>query len=305
MLSFIKRKKLLLLAIFLLGVLAVLIWPLIAVDSKEKEKFVISVDPVRKVIYETESLEDDSIENPLASHSVEFALDNLSAVNNAINPKFKYVNVPQGLRKEQVAERFASALGWSEEEKAKFIDFSTKKLEDFEGYYHPGTYTVYRGENSLSVITRMISKFNDQVMDRFDPKKAGVLKLETVLKIASLIERETNGSDKRLIAGIIWNRIWTDMSLDIDATLQYAKGNEKNGWWPVVVPKDKYIDSPYNTYQNKGLPPTPISNPGVASIAAVLNPIKTPCLFYFHDKKGKIHCSVTYKEHKRLVGVYY
>jgi len=302
----IGSKKIIILTLFLVGVLLVLVWPLVAGQTSRPDKLVVSVDFANKEIKDSAtSPEIGFLANPVALYSYNFALDNISAINNAINPSFKYVNIPQGLRKEQAAERFAEALNWGEDEKNKFIDFSTHKLVNFEGYYYPGTYTVYKGENSTSVVTRMIGKFNSQVMDKIDFKALGVLKLETVLKIASLIERETNGTDKRLIAGIIWNRIFADMSLDIDATLQYAKGSEDGGWWPVVVPKDKYIDSPYNTYRNKGLPPTPISNPGLASISATLNPIKTPCIFYFHDKKGRIHCSVTYKEHKRLIGVYY
>ncbi len=97
------------------------------------------------------------------------------------------------------------------------------------------------------------------------------------------------------------------MNLQVDATLQYAKANTKdtNEWWPDVVPKDKYIKSPYNTYLHKGLPPTPIANPSVGAILAALNPIETPCLYYFNDKKGEFHCSKTYKEHVALIRKYY
>jgi UPF0755 protein len=106
-----------------------------------------------------------------------------------------------------------------------------------------------------------------------------------------------------LISGIIWNRIWSGMRLDIDATLQYAKGDEKK-WWPVVLSADKNIASPYNTYKTIGLPPTPISNPSLAAIEAAYNPQKTACIFYFHDDNRIIHCSKTYAEHKKGVEVY-
>ena len=93
------------------------------------------------------------------------------------------------------------------------------------------------------------------------------------------------------------------MSLDIDATLQYVKGTEEN-WWPQVESKDKFIDSPYNTYKNTGLPPHPIANPGLAAISAALNPLTTSCLYYLHDKYGRIHCSPSYAGHKTNIELY-
>ena len=125
-------------------------------------------------------------------------------------------------------------------------------------------------------------------------------------KIASIIQREAGGKkDMRLISGIIWNRIFAGMRLQMDATLQYAKGNEEEGWWPQVDPKDKNIDSPYNTYKYDSLPPTAIANPGMAALEAAYNPQKTSCMYYLHDKKGNIHCSKTYAEHKRNIEKYY
>ena len=126
------------------------------------------------------------------------------------------------------------------------------------------------------------------------------------MKIASLIQREAAGKeDMALISGIIWNRIWSGMKLQIDATLQYAKGSEEEGWWQLVYPEDKKIKSEYNTYLNKGLPPSAIANPGRDAIYAAYHPKKTECLFYLHDKKRKIHCSKTYEEHKELIKKYY
>ena len=108
----------------------------------------------------------------------------------------------------------------------------------------------------------------------------------------------------RLISGIIWNRIFKGMKLQMDATLQYVKGNEAD-WWPQVTPDDKNIPSPYNTYLHTDLPPTPISNASLAAITAAYNPIKTSCLFYIHDKKGNIHCSATYVGQLANIKKYY
>ncbi|HMO78075.1 MAG TPA: endolytic transglycosylase MltG [Candidatus Paceibacterota bacterium] len=89
------------------------------------------------------------------------------------------------------------------------------------------------------------------------------------------------------------------MPLQLDATLQYARGSkaEENRWWPRVVPRDKFIESPYNTYENAGLPPAPIANPSAEAVLAALNPRITECMFYFHDAKGKFYCTETYEEH--------
>jgi UPF0755 protein len=96
------------------------------------------------------------------------------------------------------------------------------------------------------------------------------------------------------------------MRLQIDATLQYAKGsNPQHVWWPKVTPSDKYIASAYNTYKNEGLPPAPIANPSMEAIIAALNPKKTDCMYYFHDKKAGFHCTKTYEEHVALLKEYY
>ena len=111
----------------------------------------------------------------------------------------------------------------------------------------------------------------------------------------------------RDISGIIWNRLFINMPLQLDASLQYAKGTDsKTSWWPQVRPADKYIESDFNTYANKGLPPAPISNPSLDAIIAALNPKKTECMYYFHDQRGGFHCNETYEEHvaalKRIYG---
>jgi UPF0755 protein len=90
----------------------------------------------------------------------------------------------------------------------------------------------------------------------------------TGLKVASIIQREAAGKeDMALISGVIWNRLLNDQPLEIDATIQYARGNTGSGWWAPIKASDiDNIDSPYNTYKNNGLPPTPISNPGIDAI---------------------------------------
>ena len=108
-----------------------------------------------------------------------------------------------------------------------------------------------------------------------------------------------------LISGVIWNRLLNDQKLDIDATIQYATGKVGKQWWEPLTGADiRNTFSPYNTYKNKGLPPTPIANPGIATIKAALNPEDTDCFFYLHDPMGNIHCSVTYEEHLEYIDNY-
>ncbi len=103
----------------------------------------------------------------------------------------------------------------------------------------------------------------------------------------------------------MWNRLAQDMNLEIDATVQYARGKTDEGWWSPIVPEDIVnIDSPYNTYKYKGLPPHPIANPGLDAIESVLHPAETDCLFYLHDNDRQIHCAITYEEHKLNIKKY-
>ncbi|MEY2703073.1 MAG: hypothetical protein RLY43_1711 [Bacteroidota bacterium] len=222
------------------------------------------------------------------------------------SPEYKYVAVVEGMRKEEMAEVFASKLNWDEKEKEEFAaPINICILSGGEGYLFPGKYLVHKDYEPEDVKKLMEEKLNEVVEDLGKEEDAKILNTNQILIIASLIQREAAGkSDMKLISGVIWNRIFNGMPLQIDATLQYAKGNEENGWWPPVKAEDKYIESPYNTYKIEGLPPGPIANPGLAAIDAALNPLDTKCLFYLHDKNRVIHCASTYEAHKKNVRYY-
>ncbi len=231
---------------------------------------------------------------------------NLGAVYvAATSPDMKYIAVRPGMRKEEVAELCQKRLGWTDEEKADFAEFNTCTNEPIEGYLFPDEYIVPKNSKPEDLKKEMQARFH-KVFDgsQLQTAKINPFDTDTVITVASLIQREAAGKvDMNLISGIIWNRVFKDMALDIDATLQYVKGDEKN-WWPQVKSEDKFIDSAYNTYKNKGLPPGAISNPSLAAISAALNPQKTSCMFYLHDKYGRIHCSKTYAEHKQNIRWY-
>lgn len=222
-------------------------------------------------------------------------------------PDLKWVTVLPGMRKEQIGEKLKETFSWSDEELEKWnTEYTSQKEEYTEGVYFPDTYLIPVKENGQLVAARMINNFNNKFSDYYDKFAEKNIKWTTAIKIASLIQREAGGeNDMRLIAGVMWNRLDNNQKLDIDATIQYAKGKTDGVWWSVVTGSDiRNIDSPYNTYKYSGLPPHPISNPSIAAIDAVLNPEETDCIFYLHDKNREIHCSVTYEEHLEYIDKY-
>ena len=217
----------------------------------------------------------------------------------------KWVVIPEGLRKEQIAEILAKELNWTDQQKNDWITkFTAMKFDYLEGVYFPDTYLIPKDESGLDVAQRFIDKFNEKFAPYAEKFAKANIKWDTALKIASLIQREAGSKDDMpLIAGIIWNRLLQGMKLEIDATLQYITG-ESGSWWGVVKPEYKQIDTPYNTYLYKGLPPHPICNPGLDAIDAVLNSTETDCLYYLHDSNKQIHCAKTYEEHSENIRKY-
>jgi cell division protein YceG involved in septum cleavage len=227
---------------------------------------------------------------------------------NLASPISRVLVIRAGDRKEEVIHSFGNILRWDTAKRKEFealIASSTPAIA--EGKFFPGRYSVVKDETPQQVAERVLSAFEKEVGSRYTQEIDAVVPFEDAMKIASLLEREAyDFTDMRLISGVIWNRLFAGMNLQLDATLQYARAN-KGGkeWWPVPVPDDKYIKSPYNTYQNGGLPPTPIANPSPEAILAALNPKETECIFYFHDKRANFHCTKTYEEHVALLKKYY
>jgi UPF0755 protein len=148
----------------------------------------------------------------------------------------------------------------------------------------------------------MRNNFNTKVESiGLDPQS----NLNEIVIIASLIEREAiTDNEKFIISSVIDNRLNAGMGLDIDATLQYIKGKSNGSWWTVPTGEERQINSPYNTYRNAGLPPGPISNPGIVAIEAAMNPSKSPYFFYIHDREGNIYFAENLNEHNENVNRY-
>ncbi|MFA6183809.1 MAG: endolytic transglycosylase MltG [Parcubacteria group bacterium] len=223
------------------------------------------------------------------------------------SPDMKWVTIPEGYRKEQIGEILADTFGWNDEELDKWNTVYTKMNVDYlEGTYFPDTYLIPVDESGLDMAKRMTRRFDEQFAPYIKQFAQQNIKWTTGLTLASIIQREAGGkSDMPLIAGIMWNRLSQNMNLEIDATVQYARGKAQNGWWAPIKAEDiNNIDSPYNTYKYKGLPPHPICNPSLDAISAVLNSTETDCLYYLHDSNREIHCAKTFEEHKANIDKY-
>lgn len=292
--------------------------------SAMAEQFPVTVNPKEKIIVENARVNAflDGNNSPLQASAwnignvfgsvfawVAMTIADASLYQSLASPDGRFVNITPGMRKEQVASAFAKVLSWNSKQKKEFMTtLPNSSLPLPEGSFSPGIYLVTKGTAPSEAQALVNERFNENILSRYGTTTAEIVPLNQALTIASLIEREAAGADDmRIISGIIWNRLFINMNLQIDATLQYAKANTSatNSWWPTPLPADRFRKSPYNTYLNKGLPPTPIANPSVASVLAALNPKNTSCIFYFHDSLGGFHCTDTYTEHVALLKKYY
>lgn len=211
-----------------------------------------------------------------------------------------WITIPEGWRKEEIALKLARDLSIPE---AEFI------REAKEGYMFPDTYLIPK-DATAGGLTKLFMDTFDRKVSPGDKEKAKIrgLTIDQLVTIASLVEREAKyENDRPVVASVILNRFKQDMKLDLDASIQYALGyqsQEKQWWKKELTLEDLDIDSPYNTYKNPGLPPSPIANPGLAAIEAVVNAPENNYLFYVSDKSGKIHFAETIEEHNANIAKY-
>lgn len=208
-----------------------------------------------------------------------------------------WVTIPEGYRSEEIAEVL-------EKEIPTFEASWVPTLKQEEGYLFPDTYLIPKDADIETVISIMKNNFYAKIesigLSQTDPK------LSEIVILASLIEREALRDDEKpMIASVLYNRLNDGMALDIDATLQYAKGKNSAGkWWEVPLGADRKIDSPYNTYLYPGTPPGPIANPGIEAISAAKDPASSDYFFYIHDPKGNVHFAKTLSEHNANIEKY-
>lgn len=197
------------------------------------------------------------------------------------------------------------AEGLSTREMAKVLEaripqFNTEgfiaSTKDKEGYLFPDTYFFFSVATSGEVAATLEKNFAKRTKEMEEEARMLGKNWHDILTMASIIEEETaTDNDRHIVSGILWKRMEKGMPLQVDATFGYTIGK---GSLELTV-SDLKSDSPYNTYVYKGLPPTPISNPGLASIDAALHPAVSNYFYYLSDKDGVIHYAKTFEEHKQ------
>lgn len=212
-----------------------------------------------------------------------------------------WITLPEGLRIEEQAEILDENLNFSDSElnvfeKDEYLDIA------FEGYMFPDTYLIPRDATAEQVVKILRDTFDKKVGSQiFSDARKNNLTESQLITLASLIEREAKGKiEKPIIAGILLNRIRNGIALQVDATVQYGKGYDSanNVWWPQITRDDyRQVNSKYNTYLITGLPPGPISSPGLDSIFAAANPETSDYFYYLHDFDGNIHYAQTIDGH--------
>lgn len=205
------------------------------------------------------------------------------------------VTIPEGTSSKKLAVIINS----------KFPQIATSTFEalarEQEGYLFPETYFFAPEATQQEIIDRMSVIFKRKIGSIDEQIKASGKTLSEILTLASILEGEVQtAEDRGMVADLLERRMKIGMPLQVDTTLVYATGKTS----ATLTLKDLRTDGPYNTYTNKGLPPTPINNPGLDSILAVLNPIPNEYLFYLSDKDGITRFSKTHDEHVKLKAKY-
>ncbi|MHA6252165.1 endolytic transglycosylase MltG [Oceanobacillus sp. CAU 1775] len=232
------------------------------------------------------------------------------------------VTVPEGLTVEQIAEIFSGKFSFTSED---FVEIANDEdyLNDLisrypnilsedilhedirtplEGYLFGITYDIYEEDPSIeSIIEMMLDQTNSVVTGYLDTIANRDFTVHEALTFASIIEKESGANDQRQqIAGVFYNRLEQGMRLQTDPTVLYAHGEHKDR----VLYEDLEIESPYNTYYIEGLPIGPISNFGMSSFEAVINPANNNYFYFLHDSAGNIYYAETLDEHNQNIQTY-
>lgn len=223
------------------------------------------------------------------------------------------ITIPEGSTSMEIIDTLVSKkLGNKDKYKelinnpSKFYDkytfLNSEDIVSLEGFLYPDTYYFQEDDSEEKIILTMLSRFSKEYTESLEKRRKEMnLTLQQIVNLASIIEKEAVlDKDRPIIASVFYNRLDIDMKLQSDATIQYIFEERKK----IVTYKDLEINSPYNTYVYKGLPPTPISNPGIKSIKAALYPEDTEYLYFVATMDGGNNYSTNYDEHLKYVKEY-
>jgi len=206
-----------------------------------------------------------------------------------------YGLVPLRVRLQEGDSRTDMATRLSEKFDGFNVDTFLTITNGKEGYLFPDTYYFFPNVSEKEVAESLEDTFYEKIEPYQDAIKDSEHSLEDIIIMASLIEREAHTPEsRRIISGILWNRISIGMLLQVDVTFDYINGKSTFE----LTQKDLELDSKYNTYKYAGLPPGPISNPSIDSIEAAIFPTKSDYLYFLADSVGETHYSMTFEEHK-------
>jgi len=219
------------------------------------------------------------------------------------------VTIPEGWTMFDIANEFNRQGICSQQEfltaahNTSLIWDLSPQAPSLEGFLFPSTYEFTRHTTCEQAVKRMVQDFRAvwETLVPSDSPPPGALTPAQVVALASLVERETpNVAERPIVAGVFYNRLRRGEALQCDPTVQYAMALAGH---PIkdVRPQDLRVDSPYNTYQHRGLPPGPIANPGEASLRAALAPAQTDYLYFVANDQGGHFFSRTLAEHNRNV----
>ena len=221
------------------------------------------------------------------------------------------VTIPEGIWQHKLSELLVENIGINGDD---FMEYSNNKLylnsldieaNSLEGYLLPNTYYFYEGSSAADIIEKLKYEMDkifeaDSVIEQMSA--LGFSKNE-ILTLASIVDGETNkDSELKLISGVYHNRLKRGIRLQADPTVQYLKRHRRSN--NKVYYKDLEIDSPYNTYKRRGLPPSPINNPGKNAVLAALFPEKTDYIFFVADGTGGHKFATKLRDHNRNVSAY-
>ncbi len=194
-------------------------------------------------------------------------------------------------------KEFSSLVGAEGEFSAASFPFLADRPSrvGLEGYLFPDTYRVFKDVQTQNIVQKMLENFDTKLTSEMRAAIGAQGKtVFDIVRMASIVEREVpHEEDRPVIAGILWKRLDAGMALQVDSTLNYATGG-KNA---ALTVQELAIDSPYNTYKYRGLPPTPIGNPGLSALRAAIYPQHSAYWFFLSGTDGKTHFAKTLDEH--------